>query len=110
MELVLLIALFLVIAVAPVMLAARAMGAANTGFWSCFIALILSSILSTACTGLFGSNLISFIASLLATAVVFSLVLGTSIGVSILISLLAVVIQVGLILVMASIGMAVFSV
>ena len=69
------IALILLITVAPVMIAARIVGARRTGFWMCLLALIVSYLIVGFAVRLFhGGGLLAFFASALG----FMLILDTS--------------------------------
>ena len=69
------IVLILLITVAPVMVAARIVGAGRTGFWMCLLALIVSSVIVGVAVRMFhGGGLLAFFASALG----FMLILDTT--------------------------------
>ena len=66
MWLLIVLALILLVTVAPVMIAARIVGAQRTGFWMCLLALIVSSLIVGVAVRLFhGGGLLAFFASAL---------------------------------------------
>ena len=66
MWLLIVLALILLVTVAPVMIAARIVGAKRTGFWMCLLALIVSSLIVGVAVRLFhGGGLLAFFASAL---------------------------------------------
>ena len=87
------IAILIVVTVIPVMIAASVMGARNTGFWSCVIAVIGSVFASRIAEMYIHNHYASLAVSFVLTAMIFSLVLGAKFTQSALISILSVVIQ-----------------
>jgi uncharacterized membrane protein (DUF485 family) len=104
MELIIGIAILAVVTVVPVMFAAKMLNAANTGFWICLVAVIISSVASSLSTSFIANEVVAFIVSLAVTAVVFSFVLGAKYIQSACISLLAMAIQYGALMLLASLG------
>ncbi|WMS88954.1 hypothetical protein [Pleionea litopenaei] len=106
MEWLIILTIMVVVLVVPVMLAAKMLNARNSGFFSALLAVIAAAI-ANALTGSFFHN--PWLAALLAiivTAVCFSLILGARFLQSLGIAILAYIIQVGLVFLLATFGLA----
>ncbi len=93
MDFLLIVGLMVGITVIPVMVAAKLIGAENSGFWTCFFAVILSSITGSLCETLISNELLAGMSVFVITAIAFSVVLGASFLQSVVISLVAVALQ-----------------
>ncbi len=86
--------LFLIaITIVPVMISARVLNAANTGFFSCLIAVIASAAAYRGAAELVSHAGLSFITAIALTAIVFSMILGAKYIQSVFIALLSIGIQ-----------------
>lgn len=82
----------LAITVVPIMIAARIVGAGNTGFGSCLTAAFLLTVINTITSGMVGDDLIGAAINAVVGAVVFKFVLDTTYVRGFCISVLATVI------------------
>jgi hypothetical protein len=95
------IVLFLVY---PVKFSAEKLGADDTGFIRCLLAVIASVSISAYAGNIVSSSFLHFVISMATTAIVFSVLLGAKFIQSILISLMSTVIQAGLLFALISLG------
>jgi len=89
MEGILTIGIVVCIAVLPVMFSAKFSKAKNTGFWICFFAVIVASILGDFSSSFVSNELLAGVVSIAATGVVFSQMLGAKFIQSVVIAVLA---------------------
>ena len=101
MELLIAMAVLAVVTVVPVMVAAKMLGASNTGFLSCLFAVIISAFASSYAEGYFDDGILTFVVPWAVTAVVYALILGAGFIQSAFIALLATAIQIGGLIVLA---------
>lgn len=106
MEILITIAVFIVVMIFPVMLAADFLNARNTGFLSCLVAVILSALAGGFVTQFFYSPAISMLVSFAVSALIFSVVLGAKYIQSACIALLAIVIQYATVFVLGMLGLS----
>ena len=106
MEFLIGIAIISAITVLPIMVAAKLLGAAHTGFFRCLLAVIVSAAANHIGDQLFGDSLVSLLASFAITALGFAIILGAGYLQALGISLLAIGIQVGTAILLAVMGLA----
>ncbi len=92
----------LAIVVVPIMIAAKIVGAGNTGFGSCLTAAFLLTAINTITSGMVGDDLIGATINAVVGAVVFKFVLDTTFVRGLFISVLATVIVIVGMLALAS--------
>ena len=103
MEFLLVFAIVVAIGVVPVMIAARMLGARNTGFGSALLAVIIAAAVGAAVEALVGEGLIGIVVSLGVGAFVYAGVLGTTFWRGLGISILSTLILLAVVLVLASV-------
>ncbi len=109
MEFIVALLIVILVTVFPVMISARALKARNTGFWICLLAVICSSLVGGFVSELFSNQFISVVVAFVATAIIYSVVLGAGFVKSLLIALLSIVIQIGIVFIIGTLGLAAFS-
>jgi len=96
-----LLVMFLVlfaVAIVPVMIGARLVGARNTGIGAALLSVIALTLIGVVCDRLIGSPFINFIASFVLGGIVMSSILGTTFWRAIGVSFIAALIQVGVVM------------
>ena len=109
MGVLILVCVVILFTIVPVMVAAKMLNASNTGFWSCLVAVVLSSIVGNFVTQFIQAEGIAALVSFVISAVIFSVVLGAKYVQSACIALLAVVIQYGSIFLLGLLGLTLVS-
>lgn len=104
MELLIVIAVTVLITIVPVMIAAKMLNAANSGFLSSLIAVILSSVGSGFVSNFTTDEAVALLISFVISVAIFSVVLGAKYIQSACIALLALVIQYGTIVGLGVLG------
>ena len=100
------LAIIIAITVAPVMFAARLVGAKNTGFGAAFLAVVLLGLLSAVIDKFFAgqSQTMTFAASSILGAAILSAVIGTTFFRGLAISVIATIVQIIVIVAIAMVS------
>ncbi|MFT7561650.1 MAG: hypothetical protein ACI93R_003579 [Flavobacteriales bacterium] len=104
------VGVLILLTIVPVMISAKMLNAAKTGFFSCLIAVVISAVGGAFIIAFFADSLIGTVLSFAFTAVVFSFMLGAKYIQSAIIAVLATVIQTVGIYVLAFLGFAAVSI
>ena len=90
------VAVLFVVAIVPVMIGARLVGARNTGVGAAFLSIFLLTIVSAACDRLIGDPLVNFLVAALVGGLLMAAVLGTTFWRALGVSVIASAIQLGI--------------
>ena len=92
--------------VVPIMIASRLLGANNSSFMACLIAVIASVAAEQLCNVVFDNQIASSLLNLVVTSVFFSVILGTTLARSLAIALVAIALQFGFGFVLVALGVS----
>ena len=104
MEILVVFAVLAVILVAPIMFGARLVSAKNTDFGSALLAVVILAAVSALIDEFVANDLVSIVAIAALGAVILSVILGTTFLRGLAVSVVATIIQVGVILLAATIA------
>jgi hypothetical protein len=90
------VAVLFAVAIVPVMIGARLVGARNTGAGAAFLSVFLLTVVSAACDRLIGTPLLNFLVAALIGGLLMAAVLGTTFWRALAVSVIATAIQVGI--------------
>lgn len=107
MDLILILAITILLTVAPVMIAAKVFKAEHSSFMRCLFAVICSAVAEYFIRDMMDNQGLASVVSLLVTAVLFAMILGAKFGQSLLIALLAIGMYFGIAYLLVSFGLAV---
>ncbi len=89
------------VAIVPIMIGARIVGARNTGVGAALLSVLLLTAISVACGRYVGSELLAFLISAIVGGLLMSVILGTTFWRALGVSVIAAAIQVAVVLLFA---------